>query len=421
MIQSFKKTIVQIKSVKLLASKAKHIMLYGGSRSGKTFIIVFAIIVRACKVKSRHVMLRQTFNSIKTSIWLDTLIKVMAIAFPSLTYSMNKTDYFIQLPNGSEIWIAGLDDDKRVEKILGKEFSTIFFNECSQLSYASVQVALTRLAEKNSLVKKAYYDQNPPKKSHWSYWLFEKGVDPESDEAIEDRDNYASMLMNPKDNIENIDEDYLKTLEKMPEKFRNRFLLGLYDDEGEGNAYYAFNRERHVEIVKSLDGTKFIGMDFNVNPMTALICQIADDTVRVIDEVYLENSDTARMCTELKRRGYSGLKVIPDSTGGNRKTSGITDFQTLKENGFQVMNTYNPLQSDRVNNVNRLFTNNQIIIDNKCKKLIGDLEKVTWKDNKLDQKGANSHLTHISDCLGYVCWKLMPFVKLDLTPRTGRR
>ena len=68
MIASFKKTIIQAKAVRLLASDAKHIMLYGGSRSGKTFIIVFAMIVRACKVKSRHVMLRQTFNSIKTSI-----------------------------------------------------------------------------------------------------------------------------------------------------------------------------------------------------------------------------------------------------------------------------------------------------------------------------------------------------------------
>ena len=162
MIAVFKKTIAQVKAIKLLASPAKFIMLYGGSRSGKTFIIVFAIIVRACKCKSRHVMLRQTFNSIKTSIWLDTMIKVLDIAFPDLSFEKNKSDYYITLPNGSEIWIAGLDDDKRVEKILGKEFSTIFFNECSQLSYSSVQIALTRLAEKNSLKKKAYFDENPP-------------------------------------------------------------------------------------------------------------------------------------------------------------------------------------------------------------------------------------------------------------------
>ena len=181
-------------------------MLYGGSRSGKTFIIVFAIIVRACKVKSRHVMLRGTFNSIKTSIWLDTMPKVLSIAFPKLIYHLNKTDYYLILPNGSEMWSWGLDDDKRVEKILGKECSTIFFNECSQLAYSSVQIALTRLAEKNSLKKKVYYDENPPSKKHWSYWVFIKKLCPIEIEPKEDPENYASMVMNPKDNMENIDE-----------------------------------------------------------------------------------------------------------------------------------------------------------------------------------------------------------------------
>ena len=48
------------------------------------------------------------------------------------------------------------------------EERTIYFNECSQLSYSSIQLARTRLAEKNGLVKRTYYDENPPTKSHWS-------------------------------------------------------------------------------------------------------------------------------------------------------------------------------------------------------------------------------------------------------------
>ncbi len=271
MMQNFSKTVIQSNAIKLLASSAKHIMLYGGSRSGKTFIIVFAIIIRACKTKSRHVMLRQTFNSIKTSIWLDTMIKVLSIAFPKLSYTMNKTDYYITLPNESEIWIAGLDDDKRVEKILGKEFSTIFFNECSQLSYSSVQIALTRLAEKNSLKKKAYYDENPPSKKHWSYWLFIKKLDPVESEPLEDPEEYTSMVMNPRDNLDNIDEDYIKMLSRMPEKDRMRFLDGEFTNDDDGAAYYSFDREIHVTEDARKFGSIWIGMDFNVHPMTAVI------------------------------------------------------------------------------------------------------------------------------------------------------
>tara|TARA_R110000851_G_scaffold114211_3_gene239294 strand:- start:703 stop:1875 length:1173 start_codon:yes stop_codon:yes gene_type:complete len=379
------------------------------TRSGKTFIIVFAIIIRACKVKSRHVMLRQTFNSIKTSIWLDTLIKVLAIAFPQLSYSLNKTDYYVTLPNGSEIWIAGLDDDKRVEKILGKEFSTIFFNECSQLSYSSVQVALTRLAEKNSLKKKAYFDENPPSKKHWSYWLFVKKQDPVENEPLEDPEEYASMIINPKDNLANIDEDYIKMLSKMPEKERQRFLDGLFTDEDDGAAYYAFDRERHVKPCKRTVGTIFISMDFNVNPMTASIGQFINETFYIFDEVFLENSDTYKMVAELKRRNYYGT-VIPDSTGKNRKTSGRSDFQILEEAGYTIPYVRNPFVVDRVNNANRLFTADRIIIDPKCKKLIGDFEKVSWKDNKLDQK-TDTMLTHCSDNAGYMFWHIEPIEK----------
>ena len=145
MMQTFKKTEKQILATKLMSQEHLHTMLYGGSRSGKTFHIVRSILIRASKERSRHVSLRKTFNSIKTSIWMDTLPKVLNLCFPHLQVSYNKTDYCLMLPNGSEYWIAGLDDDKRVEKILGKEFSTMHFNECSELNYSAVQMALTRL------------------------------------------------------------------------------------------------------------------------------------------------------------------------------------------------------------------------------------------------------------------------------------
>ena len=399
--QTFRKTKIQAQAVKYLADNYRHIMLYGGSRSGKTFILVRSIIIRALKVKSRHIILRQKFNHVKTSIWLDTLPKVLKVCFPELIVSMSKTDYFVTFPNGSELWVGGLDDAERVEKILGKEYSTIYFNECSQISYAAIQIALTRLAEKNSLINKAYYDENPPTKRHWSYWLFIKGIDPVDNVPI-DNSRYKSFLMNPKDNIENIDQEYIEEiLSKLPERERRRFEFGEFLDDSDGSAYYAFNREKHVkEIDRSFHvGQICIGMDFNVNPMTAVVGYYVNETFYVIDEVYLENSDTFKMSDELKRRGYIG-DVYPDSTGANRKTSGKSDHLILKEAGFTVKKTHNPIVFDRINNVNRLLTADRLIISPKCKKLIADLEKVVWRDNQLDKK-THPELTHISDALGY--------------------
>ncbi len=421
LITEFDLTSKQYEAIDLMTGIASQIMLYGGSRSGKTFLATYAIFVRAALCpNSRHCILREKFAHAIQSIWLDTIPKMLAIAMPNLKAIPNKSRYYYKLPNGSEVWVGGLDNADRVEKILGNEYSTMYFNECSQLDYHSITMARTRLAQKNTLRKMTYYDMNPPKKNEWQYFLFEKKIDPVDDEAVENPDDFVSILMNPGDNLENIDPEYIKLLEKMPEKQRNRFLLGLYDDESDGNAYYSFSRNKHVQSVKKKPGTIFVAMDFNVDPMSAILVQLIDNKVCVFDEVFQRNSDTFKMCAELKKRGYSGLQVIPDSTGKNRKTSGQSDFDILKENGFTVMSTYNPFVTDRVNNVNRLFTNDEIIIDNKCKKLIADLEKVVWKNNSLDQK-TDPMRTHISDCLGYFCHKMKPFKKLDLTPKVGLR
>jgi len=412
---NFKKTDRQKLATDLMASDAKHIMLYGGSRSGKTFISVRNIMIRALKVKSRHVILRLHFNSAKTSLWLDTIPKVRQLCFPKIEMKSNSSDHYLKMPNDSELWIAGLDDSQRVEKILGKEFSTIFFNECSELSYSAVQIALTRLAEKNDLKKKVYYDMNPPKKSHWAYWQFEKKLNPTDNEPLRKANDYTSLLMNPVDNLDNIDEDYLSMLESLPLAERNRFLLGLYGESSGGQVYYAFDRERHVRTVKREPGTIFIGQDFNVNPMTAISSQFINNNFQIFDEAFLENSDTWKMADHLMAKNQIG-DVIPDSTGRNRKTSGQSDFDILTQKGFNVLPTRNPFVTDRINNVNRLFLEDRIIIDPKCKKLINDLEKVQWKDGSLDQR-TDKMLTHISDCLGYVCWKLDPF-NIDRTSRS---
>lgn len=233
---SFEFTPKQNEAMDLLAGPARHILFRGGSRSGKTFLIIRAILVRAIKTKSRHLILRKFFSHVKQSIWYDTLPSVLAICFPGLSERIrfDKTDWFMTLQNKSEIWLGGLDDKERTDKILGKEYSTIFYNECSEMNYQSVGIAYTRLSEKNSLNKKFYYDCNPPKEAHWSNKLFLRKVDPNSnvDEPLSNPNDYATIKINPKDNEVNIDPEYISgILEKLPPLLRLRFLDGEYGSD----------------------------------------------------------------------------------------------------------------------------------------------------------------------------------------------
>ena len=412
----FVRTKKQVEQADLLYGDKKHVMSYGGSRSGKTFGIIRALIVRASYVKSRHLCVRLKYNHAKTSLWYETFPKVMDLCFPDLEVKQNKQDLFYTLPNGSEIWISGLDEKERVEKILGKEYSTIFFNECSQIPYGSISVALTRLAENNELTKMAYYDENPPTKRHWSYPLFMKGLDPNTWEPRKDAGNYCYIRMNPEDNLANIDEDYLSILEQLPEKDRLRFMRGEFGDDSSGSIYYAFDREKNVrKLDKIKDVPLNFGMDFNVNPMSSVACQLVGDKIHVIDEFYLEQSHTKQMAEAIKSKYPGRWTIIPDSTGKALKTSaaGMSDHHILREHGFNVPFINNPFRMDRYNCVNNLLEKGRLLIDPKCVKLIRDLEQVTYKEGTNLPETKEKSLTHISDALGYLCNWAHPIVKFD--------
>lgn len=228
----FKLTRRQQMQLDLIGSDATHIMAYGGSRSGKTFGFVRAVIIRALAHKSRHAILRYRFNHIKSSIILDTLPKVMELCFPEMNgrWNVDKTDWYMKMPNGSEIWFGGLDDKERTEKILGQEYATLYLNECSQIPWASRNMAMTRLAQNTPLRLKAYYDCNPPGMAHWTYQLFVNKRDPDRKQAVPNPENFTSLLMNPQDNAENLSQSYIEELQNMSEAMRRRFLLGQFAD-----------------------------------------------------------------------------------------------------------------------------------------------------------------------------------------------
>jgi predicted phage terminase large subunit-like protein len=261
MTQTFKLTPRQSEAQAVCAGDAKHVMLFGGSRSGKTFLHVRNLVMRAIKApNSRHVAFRYRFNAIKASIVLDTFPKVMRLAFPGVPYKLDRTDWYVTFPNGSEIWFAGLDDAERAEKVLGMEFATLYFNECSQIPYPSLQLALTRLAqqaeqvidgEAKPLRPRVFYDMNPPSKAHWSYRQFIQKTDPDSKQPLAKPDDYAWFKINPTDNRENIAGDYLETLQAMSGKMRKRFLDGEFGEAVAG----ALFEDSWLETWRVLDGT----------------------------------------------------------------------------------------------------------------------------------------------------------------------
>lgn len=237
-------TARQIEAQRVMAGPASHVLAYGGSRSGKTRLIVRALVIRALKApRSRHAILRFRFNHVKASIGQDTLPAVMAQEFPDVPLRLNREDWIGYLPNGSELWLGGLDDKDRTEKILGLEFASVFLNEVSQIPWGSREMAVTRLAQrvieevdgqKRQQRLRMYYDCNPPSKAHWSYRLFIEKRDPETKRALPNPEDYAAVQINPGDNSANLPREYLASLASLTARAQRRFLLGEFGDATPG-------------------------------------------------------------------------------------------------------------------------------------------------------------------------------------------
>ena len=232
----------QKEAEEILRGPAKHVMLFGGSRSGKTFLIIKEMIERALVCKSRHAILRFTLTELNRAIINDTFPKVMQLCFPGIAdqCTINKQLFFVKFPNGSEIWFGGLADSKQADKILGQEYSTIYLNECSQISMGTRETVISRLAEKTVLRNKMFYDCNPSSKRHWSYMYFIEKVHPARNQPLKTPENYDSLQMNPEDNLGNIDEEYISELQEFSAQKRRRFYEGVFADEGD-NALFSPN------------------------------------------------------------------------------------------------------------------------------------------------------------------------------------
>ena len=215
-------------------------LLYGGSRSGKTALLCGCVMDRALAAHgSRHLIVRKESTAAKRSIVKDTFPKIWGLKYNDAPVPewKDKDGYYL-LPNGSEIWIGGLNDEKAMERILGNEYSTIYVNEASEVLYPAFLLLRSRLAQvcttiaNKPLTQRLYADLNPTTRMHWTYRLWREGIDPQDETPI-NREQYAYTVINPYDNQENLSGDYLADLESLPERQKKRFLLGEYvaDDD----------------------------------------------------------------------------------------------------------------------------------------------------------------------------------------------
>ena len=311
-----------------------YTLLFGGARSGKTFIILLLNLLmantfdpeRAKKDKtyeirkpSRHLIVRFHFSDVKKSIIKETLPEVAALL--GIEYKLNQQDWYIELPNGSEIWFGGIDEGRGLDRVLGKEYSTIWFNEASQIKYSTFWFLMSRLAQDtgfrnrhmyydgmpkelsaaigwlgkdekgenlfdgvlSELSSRVFFDENPPSKAHWTYKVFFEGINPDKRLRLRNPEDYAALRMNPSQNIDNIDKGFLDRLNDAPDDVRIRMLEGNFADEIKGSLFNETNINNNRIELKNLPELRKVVVA--VDPATTSNAQSDETGIIVAGEV----------------------------------------------------------------------------------------------------------------------------------------
>ena len=376
-----------------------HVLMLGGVGSGKTFTLCLFLLEELRRWydgdKSIGLITANSYGQLRRSV-LTEVFKNMSEW--GISFEYNQQQSLLTL-NGSKKFFCVSVDPGSIEKIRGLNVGSVAQDEALYMRdidiYNTVQ---GRIRDKQGSGKTLL--TSSPNGFNFGYDLFQG--------ELHNPKTHKIIKAKTKDNKHILDSFYDNMAAQLDEKGIQQELEGEFVSRAGGQAYYQFDRNRNVREVKWNGRTGYISLDFNVEPFCSVIAYFENNKFFIFDEIYMTGgSDTYMMAAELKRRGYDNFPVIADSTYSSRKTSGKSDKRILQGAGFNCLNTKNPYVSDRCVNLNRLFAQDRVIIDPKCKKLIRDLEQVTFKDNgQLD--GSNRELTHISDALGYLCWKLAP-------------
>jgi phage terminase large subunit len=216
-------------------AEVENLLLYGGSQSGKSFFSVYYILMRALKYEgSVHVVCRKRLVDVKSTIVLQQLHDVLKCRFPDTDFFKAKvckmrsgSPMYLEFSNGSKIYFMGLDG---VLRITTTTITTFLIDHASEFSYDGFVKLQMVLSQNNEANKVGIVTLCPTSKKCWVYRLFFEKVNPKNGELLSNEESYESLQMNPHDNLENLSEDYIKNLEGLGPKEKERFLYGRFSD-----------------------------------------------------------------------------------------------------------------------------------------------------------------------------------------------
>ncbi len=419
-------------------------VLVTGRRWGKSDFAKEVMTMWAANSPYQNIwFIASTYGQVKTIIWQRLLYKCTRTPYKHLVQSINKQDLSVTLKNQTVMTLKGADN---YGSLRGTGLILAILDEYAEMRpEVWEQIVAPMLSDKIGSVifigSPRGYDHlykihqqalgemsQSQSESQWNTWV-RPSIDGGwiSDKEI---DNAKKIL-----DAKVFSQEYMATFENFS-----------------GTIYYNFKEQNNVipnlpDPVPGQDhqDTLLVGIDFNVDPMTAVMAtkrrpnSNSLDKLYIHDDILLRNSNTHQMAVQIKKRwGYTPkilelvnkgllpettppdkfkITVFPDPSGNFRKSSatiGITDHVILQQHGFKIISPLKaPYRVDRYNSVNALLENaykqHRLLIHPRARNIIDTLKGQSYKKDSNDPDTSNN-LDHMGDALGYVISDQFPLI-----------
>lgn len=389
----------------VMKSKRRFRVVVAGRRWGKTQVSRISVIIAAASKANQLVWyVAPTYQMARDLMWRN----IKASIPREWVVKVNESRMEIELRNGSIIMLKGAD---KPDSLRGVGLDLVIIDEAQDIKFETwEEVLMPTLASTNGRA----IIIGTPKAFNWLYDMFMLGQrsDIVKDERGRDVPNEWQSWQ-----FSTIDSPFIPRREVEarkrdmdPRTFRQEFEASF--ETMSGRVYYPFDRRQHVGVYPFNERLPiYIGMDFNVDPMSAIIIQEQPNgEIWVVDEIVLYGSNTQDTSDEIVRRYWrqiNGISVFPDPAGNNRNHDrGETSLEILRDCGLTKIyfKPKHPLVADRINSVNRLLMSAdgtiRLRINEKCRKFIEGAEQTIYKPGSRDvdkTKGTE----HVMDAFGY--------------------
>jgi phage terminase large subunit len=372
---------------------------YGGAGSGKSYGGTQKIYLKALKSKRKVLVIRKIQRTIKDSIFSVMLSHLHNSGLYDLC-RVSRSDLEIELPNGSIFLFKGLDDPEKIKSIDG--ITDIVIEEGTELTeddFTQLNLRLRALVDDLQI----YIFFNPISKKNWVYDYFFVRELPLNVKII--KTTYLDNKF--------LSEEYRQELERLKDRNPAYYRIYCLGEFATLDKLVFPTYTTKVIGENDINGLpRWIGADWGyVNDPSALVWGHIDT---VNKKIYV--------CGEYVKKGMLNNEIAETMINlGLHKDKSYGDsaepktIAELKRYGINIEPTVKG--KDSVIHGIQWIQQYELVIDNRCFKVIEELDNYTWKKDKKTGEYVNEPVDTFNHTIDAIRYGLNKYIKGNVTPK----